>query len=726
MKFSVNWLNEYLSKKLLPQEMTEFLGVRAFEVESVEKKGEDSVVDIKILPNRAFDCLSHFGIARELAAIFDIKFKEPNIKINETESLKIKDFLNVQVLEKKVCPRYSARVVVDVKVTESPKWMQERLIACGLRPINNIVDVTNYVMLETGQPLHVFDLDKLTRSVIPSEARDPDQSSQSAGLLSPQMRGRNDNVAKIIVRRAESNEKIYTLDEQKAIMTLNPDILVIADENQPIAIAGVKGGKTPEVSDQTKRVAIEAANFDWLNIRKTSRALLLRTDASWRFENGLDLNLTVKALDRAAQLMSESAEGKIVSGTIDITSEKRALIPVGVKHSYIENLLGMNFKPAQILQIFKRLEIPSKQIKKGKEFFYELKVPTRRNDLKTSEDIVEEIGRLYGYENIPSRIPSSVLISATKEESLTYEDIMRDVFVGLGFAEVYNYSFISESEKQAYGFQNLAELANPFSQDQKYLRLDLAAGLIKNLKDNLKYFLPGSGFKPQDNAFRFFEIGHVFSQNREQFSENKKVGGLVFLNEGQKKDSAFYELKGVLRNLFEKLGISEYWDDTYIQEGLPSEWKQIFDINKAAQIKSNNKLIGWIGGVNKKIKSELELEFQPAIFELDFGSLVELASEEREYRPPSKYPAIMRDLAVAVEEMTKVEEVLNVIETVGGELLQDTDLFDIYEGLSGSKKSLAFRLIFQSDERNLTDAQVNQLMEKIIKAVEEKGWEVRK
>lgn len=697
MKFSYNWLSEYIDKIPPIKQLVSDLTMRSFEIDSFGQEGKDWIVDIKVLPNRAFDCLSHLGMAQEIAAVANRKFKEPKTVLKEEKSLNINNFLSVEVKEKKLCPRYSARVIVDVKVGSSPEWLQERLISCGLRPINNIVDIVNYVMLEFGQPLHAFDLDKLSDK-------------------------------KIIIRNAQPKEKILTLDEQKSEISLDQNILVIADSRQPVAIAGIKGGKTPEVGASTKRIVIEAANFNPKNIRKSSRFLGLRTDASWRFENGVDINLTIKALNQASFMIAKIAGGKIVSGVIDVAGIKKQPWIVTVKHGYIESLLGIKIKSPEVLKVFSRLSLSVKQIKKGKEIFYQVKIPTRRADLISQEDLIEEIGRLLGYENIISKMPSGVLIPSVKEEVLIYADKIRDILTGVGYSEVYNYSFISEADKQNFNLQNLAELNNPLSHEQKYLRPNLAIGLINNLKDNLKYFLPGSGFTPKDKALRLFEIGHVFSEVGHDFGEEKRISGLIYLKNEKKKDAAFYEIKGAVETLCHKLGLSDEWSDSHIQEGLPANWKSIFYQLKTAQIKSGEKILGWIGEINPKIASDLGIDGKASIFEIDFSILVKLVNEEKEYKPPSKFPAITRDLAILVSATTKTEEILNIIENNGGDLLVDVDLFDIYEGkdLTAKNKSLAFHLIFQSDEKNLSDNEINRLMEKIIKSIENKGWKIRK
>ena len=708
MKFSYNWLKEYVTKISSPQQVAVDLTMGIFDVENVEQFNHDWLLDIKVLTNRAHDCLSHLGIVREIVATGKGEFSEPKINFKEDKSLKIKDFLGVEVKEPKLCPRYSARVVVDVKVGDSPQWLQERLKTCGLRPINNIVDIANYVMLECGQPLHAFDLDKLNTD---KTDKDTDKTEQK----------------KIIVRRATKGEKIITLDEGRAERILNENILVIADSEYAIGIAGIKGGKGTEIDSKTRRIALEAANFNPVNIRQSSKFLNLRTDASWRFENSPDMNLTVWALDRAAQLIAELAGGKVASGVIDVAAQVQKHWSAAVAHNYIESLLGIKIKPEQVLKIFARLDLPVKQIKKTKDLFYEVRVPTRRADLLNSEDLVEEVGRLFGYQNISSRMPTGELIAALENEQLLYLDETKDILTGLGFSEVYNYSLISEADKNLYVLNNLAEPNNPLSQEQKYFRPNLAPGLIKNLQANLKYFQGALG-RSQEEALRLFEEGRVMSLQDKKIIEQRKIGGLVFLPAARAKDSAFYELKGMIEILFNELGLADVWDDDHIQEGLPINWKTILHPSKSAQIKVGQEILGYLGELHPLILSELEIEGRPAIFEFDFTRIVELVDEERIYQAPSKYPAITRDLAIFVEANAKVEEVMNEIENAAGELLEDVDLFDVYEGedLSDEQKSLAFHLIWQSPERNLSDVEINKLMEKIIKALKEKGWEIRK
>jgi phenylalanyl-tRNA synthetase beta chain len=711
MKYSYSWLKEYVPQIPEPEKLVELLTMRAFEVDSCEKSGNDFILDIKVLPNRAFDCLSHIGMAREIAAIINSKFQISNFKLNEDKNLKIKDFLSVEVQDKKLCPRYSARVVVDVKVGESPQWLKDKLITCGLRPINNIVDITNYVMLETGQPMHAFDLDKL--------------DSRDANI---QMYANDTNVKTIIVRRAKTNEKITTLDEGNSERTLNENILIIADNEKPIAIAGIKGGKGTEIDAKTSRVALEAANFEPANIRKSSKLLNLRTDASVRFENGLDINLTVEALNMAAGTIADLANGKIVSGIADMAEVKPRKISTAVTHSYVESLLGIKIKQKDILDILKRLDLPVKTIKKKGDVFFEVLVPSRRNDLNASEDLIEEIGRLYGYENISTEMLTSVLIPAVKNEELINKEKARNIFVGAGYSEVYNYSLVSEKDKDLFGFE-MAGPRYPLSQDQKYLRSTLIIRLLENVKENLKYF----------DDVRIFEIGKVFRVKEKNIEEKRMIAG-VLSRGGKGEKNLFYELKGVADLLLEKMGVADFWYDEHIEiAGSPVCKKAaIFDVSKRAKVLVGDKEIGWIGEINKNILASKEIDSLVTVFELDFDILNELIEEKIEYKPPSKYPAIIRDLSVLTGANTKIDDVLEIIENMGGSLLENVDLFDVYEpsftlqdeglrkGKQEENKSLSFRLVFQSYEKNLTDAEVNKLMEKIIKAVEEEGWEIRR
>jgi len=701
MKFSYNWLNEYLKKPLKPQEMVDLLTMHALEVETIEKFNDDFVLDIKILPDRAHDCMSHIGIAKELSAISGVQFVPAEIEYSEDKKIQAKDYISVEVLAADLCPRYTMRVATDIKMGSSPKWMQERLAACGLRPISNIVDITNYVMLETGQPLHAFDLDKIESAI-----------SNFQFPISKQISNSKFQTKKIIVRRANNGEEITTIEGKKYKLSQNN--LVIADSKKAIGIAGIKGGEGPEIDETTKIVAIESANFEPTNIRRTSKEFNLRTDASMRFENGLDPELTALALNRAVTLISQLAGGRVAAGFVDAYPVRNKPRKIYLDVEWTQGLIGLDIKPQEMVGILKKLDIPAKTLKKGNKVFIEATTPINRLDLVAQEDLAEEIVRILGYDKVPAQTPSGILIPAVKEESLVYEDKIKDIFVGAGWSETYNYSFISDPDRKIFKINDQIEIRNPLSQDQKFLRPTLTINLLKNVKENLKYF----------DSVRLFELGQVFFKENGNYSEQNKISAVVVNKNNRRPAEALFELKGLVSVLFEKLGIDDFWFDDVISG--KNQWLIWTNSARRAEVKVGDKIVGWLGEINQEILSAMEIKEKPAVFELDIARVKELASEERFFQPPSKYPAIMRDLAVAVDNAVKTESILNVIETAGNGLLQDVDLFDIYDGLAENKKSLAFRLTFQSDERNLNDEEINKLMEKIIKTVEEKGWEVRR
>jgi len=649
MVFSYNWLQSFFQKKLpAPNKLAELLTIYSFEVGEVKKNKGDFSLDIEVMPNRAGDCFSHIGITREISAILNWPFKAPaSIKTSKGKE----SFITVEVKDKRACPRYTAKVLTEVKVGPSPKWLQDQLRVCGLNSINNVVDIANYVMLETGQPLHAFDGEKL------------------AGK-------------KIIVRLAKDREKIVTLDEQK--FDLDPNILVIADARAPIAIAGIKGGKLPEIDKKTKVVVLESANFDPRVIRKGSKRLSLKTDASLRFEHGLDANLTELAINRAAYLMQKIARGKVAQGLIDVYPQKVYPKRIKLDLNYLERLLGVKIPAKEIKSILSRLGF---QIKGSTVI-----IPTFRRDMAIPEDLIEEIGRIYGYEKIPAVFPIASLVPAKRNEEVFWEDMAKNILKEAGFSEAYNYSFISENDAKAFGVNSLIELANPMSDEQKYLRPSLIPNLLKNVQKNQKHF----------DKIKIFELGKVFEQNQEK----RELAGIL-------TGDAFYQVKGIIDLLLNKLGVSNIW---YGEGKIP-----FCHPKKCAEVKVNNTKIGFLGemrGVDKIV-----------VFDLDFDKLQKLVSEEHQYMPLSKFPSAVRDLAILVPRQTKVVQVLNKINAAGGKLVRDVDLFDIYEGeeLPQGKKNLAFHIIYQSETKTLKSKEVDEIHQKIIKTLEkEPTWQVRK
>ncbi|MDO8555160.1 MAG: phenylalanine--tRNA ligase subunit beta [bacterium] len=670
MKFSYNWLQSYFKDKPAssagklpePKKLADVLTMRSFEVESVLKFGKDYILDIKVLANRMSDCSSHLGIARECAALLNYGLRITDYGLRENSKLLTKDYVKIEVLEKEMCPRYTALLIRGVKIKQSPKWLVDRLASIGQKSINNVVDATNYAMLEVGQPLHAFDLEKLG--------------------------GR-----KIIVRRAMEEEKITTLDNRSFV--LSPQTLVIADEKEPLAIAGIKGGKKAEVDEKTKDILIEAAVFEPAAIRRTSRMINLKTDASLRFEHGVSLFLPEIALKRVSQLVKEIAGGEISAQYIDLCSRRPRQNSVLVKEEDIYKLLGERIMLAEAQAILTSLGFEISR-KNGKSFL--ATAPVERLDITTKEDAIEEIGRVYGYEKIISVIPEESLISPAQNDEYFYSEMLKNIFVGLGFSEAYNYSLVR-------GEDDRLKLENSISPDRAFLRKDLISSLKQNICDNFRYF----------DVVRLFEIGKVFRASGEGILEETKIAAAIGYKTFKKSEERkreleiVFELKGVAETLLNKLGIT---DARFIQKENDNNDNNNHNNHKLAEIAVNDIVLGFITTES---------------FEMDLQKIIELAEEDYAFRPISKYPAVTRDLAVFMPLNTKVEEVVDVIENTGGELLVDSDLFDMYEPEDGMKKSLAFHLIFQSDKKTLTDEEVNELVNKIIKVLEENlEWEVRK
>jgi len=698
MIFSYNWLQSFFKKRLPePEKLAKLLTLHSFEVKAVKKFKNDRVLDIDVLPNRGPDCFSHLGVAREISAILNSKLQIPNYKPKEDRNLRTKDFISIEVKPRQACLRYTAKVITNVKVGSSPKWLKDKLEVCGLQSINNIVDIANFVMLETGQPLHAFDLEKL-------EGR------------------------RIVVRFAKGRERIVTLDEKTS--ELNPEILVIADAKRPVAIAGIKGGIMPKIDEKTKIVVLESANFNPGVIRRASQKLNLKTDASLRFEHGIDPNLTEFAINRAAFLTQKIANGKVAKGLVDFYSKKVLPKQIKLDLDYTKRLLGLEIPRKEIKSILESLGLKVTETRSLTNKIL-VEVPTFRLDINLPEDLIEEIGRIYGFQRIPAHPPLVSLIPPERNLNIFWEDFVKDVLKEAGFSEVYNYSFISEKMAKIFGYQvkDLIEIENPVSLEQKFLRPNLILNLLKNVKDNKKKF----------EEIKIFELGKIFQKDS---VEKKALTGLMVrlrspstlsLSNGLifKKESkeTFFELKGVSDLLLNKMGISQIFYDEY--EATPDESKiSIWHPKKCAEIKVDHQEIGFLGEISPKILDNLGISSQEKIvvFDFDFEKLQKLASEEHEFRPLSKYPSAVRDLAILVPPETRVEEVLSKIEIAGGSLVRDVDLFDIYEGeeLPEGKKNLAFHIIYQAEDRTLSSKEIDELQQKIIKALEEVDWQVRR
>ena len=665
MLFSYSWLKEYV-KLPKPEKLAEVLTMHSFEVEKVKKIGKDYVLDIDILPNRGHDCLSHWGVAREISAILGRDLEPLKRKRLKKEKGEI-GLINLKIKCPKLAPRYSAIVVEGVKVGPSPKWLKEKIESVGLRSINNVVDLTNYVMLEVGQPLHAFDYDKI-------------QGHQ------------------MILRESKNGERLVTLDDSSH--TLNRGMLVIEDKSRLIDLVGIMGGKLTEIDLKTKNIVLQAGNFDRRTIYKAVKKLNHRTEASNIYSQGIDPNLTISTLERTYFLLTKLGGGKIVQ-IIDFYPKKVKPKKIKLDLNYVERLLGIKISAKQVKNILERLGFKYK----GNI----VEVPAFRLDISLPEDLIEEIGRIYGYEKISSVFPVASLIPPKRNFEIFWENCVKDILKEAGFTEVYNYSFIGEKEAEI--FKEVVELENPMSSEQRYLRPSLIPNLLKNVTDNFRYF----------DEIKIFELGKIFlkeqkTKNKEQL-EKRMLAGLI-------TGDAFYQAKGFVDSLLNKLGISNIWYDEY--KPTPEQSKiSVWQKGKCAEIKVDHTEIGFLGEISQKIFKKSKI----VIFDIDFEKLTKLCSEEHEYQPISQYPAAIRDLAVLVPLDVKVVDVLNKINVTGGALVRDVDLFDIYEGegIVQGKKNLAFHIIYQAEDRTLKSEEIDKIQQKIIKTLEENPeWEVRR
>jgi len=675
--------------------------MHAFEVGGVEKSGRDTILEIDVLANRGHDALSHIGMAREICALENRKLVIKSSKLGTKKSKR----LSVKIMDKKLCPRYIGVVMTGIKVQPSPKWMQERLVAAGLRSINNIVDATNYVMLETGQPMHAFDSAKL--------------KAQSAKL-------------NIIIRKAKKGEKINLLDGGEKVLSSSD--LVIADSEKALAIAGIKGGAEAEINKGTNTIVLESANFNAVSIRKSRMRLGLKTDSSDRFEKEIDPNLAETAMARAIEIIGKFG-GKL-EGITDIYPKKFLPWKIKLDIEYVNNLLGEEISAKEVIKILNLLEL--KTSGKGKAITVE--IPTFRLDLKTQEDLIEEIGRIYGYEKIKAEAPLAPVQTPSANERRLFEREVKNILVGKGFSEVYNYSFYSlrdASLAQLGSIQHL-ELENPMNPNQALLRISLIPNILENVRQNLKNF----------KDFRIFEIGKVYWPARNAThnvaggadkatlpKEKNTLVGTIVVNPGNKNYKAkkmkeaesFYEIKSHVDALLDRLGIFDYYYDTF--EPAPSGTPlNLWHESRSAEIKIEGKknAIGFLGEINPLVLANFDINKRVAMFRFDMDELQEVSQSEREYAPLRKHPTVMRDISMIAEGGILVDEILGAIQKAGGNLVLDVDLFDIFDFDDGSS-SYAFHIIFGADNKTLKGGEVDEAMKKIINTLEKDlGVKVRK
>lgn len=653
---------------------------------------DEYVLELELYPNRA-DCLGMINVAREVAAITGGRLKLPQWADGVEPELPVQQVdVRVSVEDPDLCRRYTAMLIEDVKIAESPEWMKQRLTAAGMRPISNIVDITNYIMLEMGQPLHAFDYDTL--------------------------RGR-----KIIVRRAKPDEKLYTLDNLERVM--DPSMLVIADKERAVGLAGVMGGLDSEVTAATRNILLEAAHFTGANIRRTSRNLGLRSEAALRFEKGVNAANLLAVQGRVAELVELLGAGRAVGPIVDVYPDPVSLPSLILNTAKVNELLGLSLSDQEIEAILARLSFNQSWLEPGK---LQLDIPSYRADLIQEVDLIEEVARLHGFDKIPTSLPrgTTTLGKRTAEQELKLQ--ARKAFASTGFTEVLNFSFTGPKALDKLGldsdhpWREQISIVNPLRDELSLMRTTLLSGLLETA---------GKNVSRRNLNLAIFELGFVyFPVDREMKSLPREVYKLSGLASGSiaktwnqpQTAMDFFFVKGALENVFKELGVKNY-------SFVPVEDIPFMHPGRSANIVIRGKVAGFLGEIHPDVMEAYELPARTYGFELE-GSLLFAASDLRiKFASIPRFPAVTRDMALLVEEGIPVERVHRSIRKAGGELLREVRLFDVYQGaqVPAGKKSVAFSLVYQSTERTLTDDEVGKLHEAVKKTLDQEfGAELRK
>lgn len=634
---------------------------------------DDTVFEYEITNNRV-DCYSIIGIAREAAATFRKPFTPP--VVTETGNAEdINDYVKVDVEATDLCSRYTARLVKNIKLAPSPKWMQRRLASAGIRPINNIVDITNYVMEEYGQPMHAYDYDTL------------------AG-------------GKIVVRRAKDGEKFMTLDGQER--TLDSDMLMICDGEKAVGLAGIMGGENSKITDDVKTMLFEAATFDGTNIRKATKRLGLRTDASGKFEKGLDSENALAAMNRACQLIEELGAGEIVGGVVDVYPNKKERVRVPFEPERINALLGTNVSVEEMLGYFKMLELDYDEAKQ------ELIIPTFRQDLLRTADIAEEVARFFGYANIPTTLPHGASTMGKISFKQRVEDVAGEIAQFCGFSQAMTYSFESPKVFDKLKLAADAEerktvvISNPLGEDFSIMRTLPLNGMLNSLATN---------YNRRNKDVKLYELAKVYVLvEGEDLPDERVQFTLGFYGDGD-----FFTMKGVVEEFLEKIGMSAR------PEYDPEAGKTFLHPGRQAEILYKDTVIGYLGEVHPDVADTYGLGERTYIAVLDLPEILPFASFDRKYEGIAKFPAVTRDISMVMPKTVLVGEVEKIIEKRGGKLLEKYNLFDIYEGaqIKEGFKSVAYTISFRAKDRTLEDKDIQPIMEKILGDLSGMGIELR-
>ena len=628
----------------------------------------DAIIEYEITSNRV-DCYSVIGIAREAAATFGKEFHEPLIKKTGNDE-KASDYVSVEVIDKDLCPRFTARVVKNVKLGPSPKWMQRALASNGIRPINNVVDITNYVMEEYGQPMHSYDYDLI------------------AGH-------------KIIVKRAEDGQEFTTLDGQ--VRKLDHDVIMINDAEKPVGIGGIMGGENSMITDSVKTVLFEAANFNGTNIRLSSKRIGLQTDASQKFDKGLDPNTAELAVNRACELMEEFGAGEVVGGIVDVYDEKWEPREVPFEPAKINALLGSSFSGDMMLDIFKKVDLQYDEKKNV------IIVPTWRQDVLRTCDLAEEVARFFGYDKIPTSLPSGAATAGKLQFDMRVLALARDVAEDCGFSQAYCYSF--ESRKafdklmiaEDDALRNAIEIANPLGEDFSIMRTTPLNGMLTSLATN---------YNRRNKNVRLYEHGNIYIAKSLPLTELPDER--MQFTFGMYGEGDFFDMKGVVELLMRKLGMAKK------PEYSKTELKNYMHPGRQAQIFYDGVRIGEIGEVHPLVRRNYGIGDRAYIAVLDMPAVIPFATFDRKYTGIAKYPAVTRDISMIVPHEVTAAEIEKIIAQRGGKILESYSLFDIYEGAPIMKgfKSMAYSLVFRHPDKTMEEAEITSAMNKILNGLE--------
>ena len=636
---------------------------------------DDVVFEYEITSNRV-DCYGVLGIAREAAATFQKKFCPPIVEVKENDE-KASDYVKVTVEDPELCPRYCARVVKNVKIGPSPKWMQRCLASNGIRPINNLVDITNYVMEEFGQPMHAYDLDTIANQ-------------------------------EIIVRRAGKDEKFVTLDGQERIMDEN--VLMICDGEKAVGIAGIMGGENSMITDDVKTVLFEAACFDGTSIRLSSKRIGLRTDASGKFEKGLDPNNAQAAIDRACQLMEELGAGEVVGGMVDVCSETREPSRVKFEPEKINKLLGTSLTKEEMIDYLGRVELAYD------EKTDEIVAPTFRQDIHCNADVAEEVARFYGYDKIPMTLPTGEATTGKLPFKLRIQEVARDIAEYCGFSEGMSYSF--ESPKvfdklcipEDSDLRKVITISNPLGEDYSIMRTSTLNGMLASLSTN---------YNRRNKDVRLYELGNIYLPKSLPVTELPDERTMFTLGMYGKGD--FFDMKGVCEEFFEKIGMKK--KVTYD----PNSGKPFLHPGRQANMIYEGKVVGYLGEVHPAVADNYSIGEKAYIAVIDILDVLEFAGFNHKYTGIAKYPAVTRDLSLVVPHAVLAGQIEEIFDQRGGNILESYQLFDIYEGEQIEKgfKSMAYSLVFRAHDKTLGENEISAAMKKIMNGLNGLGIELR-